>query len=115
MIESSIFYQTNRGFERVELPAMAQLAPVYAIEAVDLNKDGWTDLIIGGNQYNVKPQFGRYDALNVTILFGTESGFTNEHIEVTNIEGQVRDIKYFDSDKFLFFINNDSLQVRSVH
>jgi len=115
--ESSVFYQSESSFERVSLPTLAQLSPIYAIEVIDLNKDGILDLIIGGNQYNVKPQFGRYDALNATVLLGSKEGITNDRIKMTDIEGQVRDIEYFfnNGEKVLFFINNDSLQIRSLN
>ena len=115
--ESSVFYQTKNGFERASLPIFAQLSPMYAIEMIDLNKDGMLDLIVGGNQYNVKPQFGRYDALNVTVLLGSKNGFTSDKIRTTAIKGQIRDIEHFfnNGEKVLFFINNDSLQVRSLN
>lgn len=115
--ESCIFYATKDGFVQENLPLSTQLSPIYAIELLDINKDGWTDAIVGGNQYKVKPQFGRYDALNVTIAFGSAHGYTDDFTETSDIKGQVRDIKYFkdDKEKILFFVNDDSIQVRDIY
>ncbi len=52
----------NFKFENVDLPKEVQYAPVYAFGFNDFDKDGDTDIVFGGNLYNVKPEFGRYDA-----------------------------------------------------
>ena len=56
------------------LPAEAQLAPVYASLAADLDGDGTTDLLLGGNQYGVPPMFGRFDASYGLLLRGLGGG-----------------------------------------
>jgi hypothetical protein len=50
------------NFSIEELPMKAQFAPIYDILAGDLNHDGATELLLGGNLHNVKPEVGRYDA-----------------------------------------------------
>jgi len=85
---------------------------VYAIHVDDLNSDAISDLILGGNQYLVKPQFGRYDGLKGLILFGTNSGFSSKKLEFLNIDGQIRHIKKTavnGEEKYLFIINNGPL------
>lgn len=109
---SGIFYNEKGKFSFKELPKEAQYGPVYAIETDDIDGDGFTDLILGGNQYLVKPQFGRYDALKGLILFGSETGFNSQKLEFLNIDGQIRQIKKLtikDAKKYLFIINNGSL------
>ncbi|AXJ01578.1 Repeat domain-containing protein [Cyclonatronum proteinivorum] len=71
-LESLWFRKNGNGFEAVPLPFAAQLAPVYAIAAGDFTGNSRTELILGGNLYDVKPQTGKYDALEPTILFYEE-------------------------------------------
>ena len=55
----------NRGEGRLEveeLPVRAQLAPVYGLHVEDVTGDGRSEVILGGNLYEVKPQAGAYDA-----------------------------------------------------
>jgi hypothetical protein len=53
-----------------ELPAAAQLAPLFAVTAVDLNQDGHEDLVAVGNDYGTETGGGRIDALNgLALLF----------------------------------------------
>jgi hypothetical protein len=86
----------NRGngtFDLQPLPTEAQLAPVYAILAQDFDRDGHTDLLLGGNFYGTKPLEGRYDASYGTLLRGDgDGGFAPVDLETSGllIEGQVR-------------------------
>jgi hypothetical protein len=50
------------------LPFGAQLAPVYAILAEDLDADDVPEILVGGNLYAVRPQAGPYDAGYGTVL-----------------------------------------------
>ncbi|HEU5167545.1 MAG TPA: VCBS repeat-containing protein, partial [Chitinophagaceae bacterium] len=52
----------NGKFTIQELPAVAQLSSVNAIQCRDINNDGKTDLVLGGNITECLPQFGRLDA-----------------------------------------------------
>ena len=56
------------------LPLPAQFAPVYAILATDLNRDGHPDLLLGGNEYSCAPYFGSYDAGMGLALLGDGKG-----------------------------------------
>ena len=102
------------NFKMMPLPTAAQLAPIYAIETIDLNGDGNLDLLLGGNLYNVKPEVGRYDATDGVVLLGngdgtfsamddTESGF--------NAPGEIRAIKSINingNPSIVVARNNDS-------
>lgn len=95
IFESGVFFnKQGKSLAFKALPVEAQLSPVYAIEAGDFNKDGNTDILLGGNQYRVKPELGRYDASYGTFLSGDGKGnFVTEPAETGwNIDGEVRDI-----------------------
>lgn len=64
----------NMQFELHALPAPAQWAPVYAIQAGDFNGDGQTDIALIGNEFSMAPYLGRYDALNGLLLKGDGKG-----------------------------------------
>lgn len=72
LLESCIFINNGDGtFNTVKLPVMAQFSPVRDILPGDFNKDGSPDLILGGNDYSVRPSMGRYDASFGWFLSGT--------------------------------------------
>ena len=73
-MRSMVLLNNGGNFEMKPLPAQAQLAPIYAIESLDFNKDGNLDLLLGGNLYNVKPEVGRYDATDGIVLLGNGDG-----------------------------------------
>ena len=74
-LSSAVWLNTGGGkFKRYELPAPAQLFPVYAILARDFDKDGQLDLLLGGNQYRSKPETGIYAAGQGLFLRGDGNG-----------------------------------------
>lgn len=64
----------NGNFQIKALPKEVQFSCVNAICVTDVNKDGILDLVLGGNQYEFKPQFGRMDANCGSVLLGSKSG-----------------------------------------
>ncbi|HEX9510579.1 MAG TPA: VCBS repeat-containing protein [Puia sp.] len=108
-------YIENKGngkFEIRELPVQAQFSPIYAINSLDVNKDGYQDLILGGNFEKTRVSIGKFDANHGTLFLGdgkgnfkyvpqTESGFS--------VKGDVRDIQVVKTKgktKVLFSIND---------
>ncbi|MGQ0646425.1 MAG: VCBS repeat-containing protein [Gemmatimonadaceae bacterium] len=94
---SVIAVNQGRGTFRLEpLPVEAQVAPIYASLAQDLDGDGYTDLLLAGNFHGVTPVRGWYDASYGTLLRGTGNGrFVAVDMARTHLmlEGQVRDLK----------------------
>jgi hypothetical protein len=41
---------------------------------LDINNDGYIDLVLGGNQYEFKPQFTRLDSNFGSVLLGKKKG-----------------------------------------
>ncbi len=64
----------NGDFLIRELPADAQLAPVFAILTGDFTGDQMPDILLTGNDYGNEVGNGRYDALNGLLLAGDGKG-----------------------------------------
>ncbi len=75
LFESSIFLNNGNGvFTRITLPTEAQFSQVRDILVQDLNRDGIMDLALVGNDYAVRPSYGRYDASYGWCLPGKRDG-----------------------------------------
>ncbi|MCZ8197766.1 MAG: VCBS repeat-containing protein [Flavobacterium sp.] len=64
----------NGQFEIKVLPKEVQFSAVNAICVTDVNNDGILDIVLGGNQYEFKPQFSRLDANFGSVLIGNKKG-----------------------------------------
>jgi len=86
---------------------------------LDFDKDGVQDIIAGGNQYLVKPQFGRYDASFGWLFKGVlkDGQFTFQSGIDLNIKGQIRDIEYVNVKEtryILFAKYDDDLEIYKI-
>lgn len=94
-LRSAVLWNEGKnGLQLKPLPEAAQVAPVYAIVAEDFDKDGHTDLLLGGNMYDLKPDVGRMDANSGIMLKGNGKGNFEalSHLQTgVRIKGQVRD------------------------
>jgi hypothetical protein len=73
---ASVYLQNNGNgtFTASALPALAQVAPIRAILAHDVDGDGNLDLIVAGNLYDAEPNTPRADAGNGLWLKGDGHG-----------------------------------------
>ena len=107
----------NGQFRKHPLPNEAQFGPVNAITCADIDNDGYTDLLLAGNEYQADVMTGRYDALYGRLLKGgrgktfkavplAESGFI--------LNGDVKDLAMINAAAgqriVLAAVNNDSLR-----
>ncbi|MBX2827062.1 MAG: VCBS repeat-containing protein [Flavobacteriaceae bacterium] len=58
----------NGNFSIKKLPKRVQLSCVCGIACADVNNDGLTDLIMGGNNFEFKPQYSQLDASYGNVL-----------------------------------------------
>jgi len=96
LASSLVVNQGGKDFEVKALPMAAQVAPVFAIQADDFNRDGRLDLLLAGNFYEVKPSIGRMDASLGTLLLGEQTGdFTSLPNAAARLwlDGAVRDVE----------------------
>jgi hypothetical protein len=62
----------NFSFTFHPFPVQAQWAPINAIVIDDMNNDRIIDIMLAGNEFNMHPYIGRYDAMNGLILKGNK-------------------------------------------
>ncbi|MDC6351164.1 VCBS repeat-containing protein [Zeaxanthinibacter sp. PT1] len=90
--ESVIAINEGKGnFTLKKLPPRVQLSCVCGIACTDLNKDGYTDILLGGNNFEFKPQYSRLDANYGSVLLG----------------GENLDFKWQDYEKSGFFVREE--------
>ena len=115
-LETSILInEGNFNFRKIKIPKSVQFSPIYAIETFDFDYDGDMDIIMGGNLYNVKPEFGRYDAsygIYLENIDGEKFNFYNNGRGFF-VEGQIRDLKVLD-DRIYVAKNNSNMEVFQI-
>ena len=102
----------NGKFKMKELPVMVQLSCINAIQPVDINGDGFIDLVSGGNQFGFLPQFEKLDGSFGDVMINDgKGGFTWQESKKTglNLRGVLRDIALIKNVKgtFLLFLQNN--------
>ncbi|WP_225899032.1 VCBS repeat-containing protein [Flavobacterium erciyesense] len=113
--ESCVAINTGNGkFVITALPAQVQFSSVNTIATMDVNNDGYLDLILGGNQYEFKPQYGRLDANYGSVLLGSKKGtFTKSNSTASGffVRGEIKKIQLIKNKNkktfLLAAINND--------
>lgn len=95
--ESMVALSQGGGkFSLQALPAQVQFSTVNSILVQDINQDGNLDLILGGNRYELKPQFSRLDASYGSVLLGSKKGrftWVSNTDSGVFIRGEVKGIK----------------------
>ena len=98
---SATILAVNNGdgsYEIKELPPRAQLSCVCGITCTDVNNDGNLDIIMGGNDFEFKPQYSRLDANYGNVLLGDGSNnFTWQNYDQSGlfIREEIKDIQQF--------------------
>lgn len=73
------------GFELHTLPTAAQVAPVFAVLAHDLDGDGAADLLLAGNSRSADVSRGPYDALRGLVLRGPAGPWSPLGVRATGL------------------------------
>lgn len=114
---SSVYIQNlgNDKFSTVPLPNQAQVAPIFGMQTLDANKDGYLDLVVNGNDYGMELIQGRADAMSGVVLLNNKKGWfspvsINESGFFTNGENRTMSGIYV-GDKYMILqmVNLDSL------
>jgi len=120
MLASTIFINQNGRFTAKNLPNLAQISPLYSIQAVDYDGDGDLDLIAAGNDWGQQVETGRLDAGNGVVL--TNDGAGNFTALMPNASGlwasrDVRDLKILKGPgkKRLILVGNNNEKMQCFH
>jgi len=119
---SSVYLKNNgsTGFEMIELPKEAQLAPINGIIAKDFDNDNNIDLLVAGNLKQTEVETPLYDAGKGLFLKGDRDGSFETDIQIEKsglfLSRDVRDIDliHVGPNKrpgFLVSNNNDVLEL----
>ncbi|NER14642.1 hypothetical protein GWK08_14395 [Leptobacterium flavescens] len=102
----------NNSFSVKQLPFLVQTSSVHSIFVDDFNSDGYPDVLIAGNNYEISTQLGRLDALHGLLLLNDRNGFFTEgKNQLFDIPGPARDIEKImidDTAYYIISINNNS-------
>ncbi|MCG2462745.1 VCBS repeat-containing protein [Flavobacteriaceae bacterium F89] len=120
ILRSSYFENLGNGqFKRIDLPTMAQSSKVNDILVDDFNKDGFKDVLLVGNDYEISTHLGRMDAMHgIIFLNDRKGGFTwasNQNFDISGPARNAKKIRISDKPNLIIGINNSTpLLLREV-
>jgi len=119
---SSLFLNNGTGeFTELVLPKEAQAFPIWGIETIDLNQDGFQDVILTGNLYGMEIETPRLDAGKGLVLINNKGNFKALSAQESGIliRGDLRDVIVLDKNKgkqkLIVSRNNDSVLSYSLN
>ena len=112
----------NGDFSIKILPPQVQLSCVCSISCVDVNKDGFLDILMGGNNFEFKPQYSRLDANEGTLLINKE-GLSFEWQDYNTsgfvVENEVKHLRQFKDKNGKIYvitaINNEKPKIFKIN
>ena len=112
---SIIAMNDGKGNFRIQkLPALAQLSSINAAICTDIDHDSKPDLVMGGNNFQFPPQFGRLDGSFGMVLLNRGNG-KFEWLDASRsgvvIPGEIRDIKEITGKdkRYILMAQNDEV------
>jgi hypothetical protein len=117
--KTTLFLNLNGKFSSFDLPQEIQYSSVKAIEVTDVNNDSINDIIFGGNQYLVKPQFGRDEASKGWLVLGSKANnkVSFPIAKSIGINGQIRNFEIIEANGkkiVVTAINNKKIQFHEI-
>jgi len=102
----------NNTFKKHILPLMTQISSINAIAIDDFNNDGYSDLFLTGNNYEISTQLGKLDASHGQILLNDKKGFfniqTNQKFDVQGPARNIQKITIGSEIYYIVSINNNA-------
>jgi len=118
---ASCYYENlgDNSFKKHILPFSAQLSSIQDIAISDFNMDGYPDLLLVGNNYEISTQLGRLDASHGTLLLNDKKGLFEEvDQQKFNIQGAARNINKITVkgiNYYIISINNEHPQFLRIN
>ena len=116
-LRSGVFINDGKmTFTFRPFPKEAQFSTINSLLLADIDTDGLTDIVAGGNFFEVNIQRGRYDAsygLFLKNLGDAAFGYVPQYKSGLKITGQIRDIKTISYQGSIFYMvgrNNNTIQ-----
>lgn len=108
--------QGNGAFKKSTLPALAQTMPILSMDSMDVNNDGFEDLVVVGNIYNTEVETPRLDNnYGLVLLSNKTDNYTALHPEKTGlyVNGNAKSVRTLDN-KILIAFNNGSTKTFEI-
>ncbi|WP_298329659.1 VCBS repeat-containing protein [uncultured Dokdonia sp.] len=111
---ASMYFENdgNNTFTAHELPLLSQISSVHDILVDDINDDGYKDVLLVGNDYEISTQLGRLDGSQGVLLINDKKGFFRiEKQPKFNILGASRSIQKITISGITYYLigrNNDT-------
>ena len=115
-LSSAIYWGNDNGFTINTLAPEIQYANVSSILLEDTDNNGTIDIVLGGNQSKIKPQFGPLESSNGWILKQQKNGIFDKPASL-GVKGEIRSIISFknkDQYSIILGINNDSIKIKNI-
>jgi len=114
-VETSIFINDQNRFIKYKLPEEINYSVVYDIELLPNTSEKKIKMLLGGNQFKVKPQYGKLDASKGWLI---EFFVNNDSLQFTKpisleIGGQIRKFALFQKENkqlIISGINNEKIK-----
>lgn len=113
--ESILWINEDGNLVRQALPREAQYSSIHSFFVDEEDSDNLT-IYMGGNDYRIKPQFGRLDASTAwkTTSMEREGNLFFTPFEPLGIKGEIRSIQSVNG-RLLFGMNNDSIKTLKIY
>lgn len=100
LLKTVMLENVGGKFEIRELPIQVQYSPVYAISTTDVDQDGDTDVVLGGNESMVRVRIGKSDANRGVLLVNDGKGkftYVPQNKSGLDLQGDVRELLFISS------------------
>ncbi len=114
--ETTYFQNDGNVLTIKPLPVEFQYAPIYALAVMDVNHDGKSDIISGGNLEKTRARIGRATANMGFVFLGDNKGgfsFVKPNRSGISLANDIRKIA-IDENRIIMVSNNDPVKVYSV-
>jgi len=109
--ETCLYISDGDNYKRADLPQKLQYSSIHSAYQHTFTDDETSDLLVGGNHYQVLPLYGREDASTGWILVGElkDGNYKIKEIKSAGIRGEMRDIEKTSDDSYIIGINDQPL------